>query len=165
MTDFCLPWKASHRARSISWGIKAHSRSISNFKLSSESWALQTLLSRIDHTEKSRGFKSGLLENHSSLLMECGHESSFESFWSHVTEQSLVEESKVPHQSAYIPRKAFNFQNVRNVTLAVQFHSWGYTNEWRFPSGSDCRPHHQRKWILASVTLLPSTDPSLLQIL
>ena len=37
------------------------------------------------------------------------------------------------------PGKQFNFQNVRNVTLTVQFHSWGYKNEWRSPSGCDCR--------------------------
>ena len=70
MTDFNLLWKASQESCSTYWRIKAHSHSSSNFKLSSESWVvLQTLLSRIDHTEKSRGFKSGLLEGHSSLLM------------------------------------------------------------------------------------------------
>ena len=48
------------------------------------------------------------------------------------------------------PGKQFSFQNVRNVTLAVQFHSWGYKNEWISPSGCDCRPYQHRKWILAS---------------
>ena len=43
MSDFNLPWKASQEASSTSWGIKAHSRSSSNFKLSRESWGvLQT---------------------------------------------------------------------------------------------------------------------------
>ena len=46
--------------------------------------------------------------------------------------------------------KQFSFQNVRNVMLAVQFHSRGYKSEWRSPSGCDCCPHHHRKWILAS---------------
>ena len=133
MTDFNLPWKASQEALSTSWRIKAYSRSSSNFKLSSESWrVLQTLLSRIDHTEKSRGFKSGLIEGHSSLLMNVG-------MWVWIQlwvilepcdVRSLVEKSKVHHQSATCPGKQFSFQNVRNVTLAVQFHSWGYKNEY-----------------------------------
>ena len=73
MPCFNLPWKASQEARGTFWGINAHSRSSSNFKLSSELWGvLQTLLSRIDHTEKSRGLKSGLLERHSFLLINAG---------------------------------------------------------------------------------------------
>ena len=73
LADFNLPWKASQQARNTSWGIKAHSRSSSKIKLSGESWGvLQTLLSRIDHTGKSRGFKTRLLEGHSSLLMNVG---------------------------------------------------------------------------------------------
>ena len=46
--------------------------------------------------------------------------------------------------------KQLSFQNVRNEPLAVQFHSWGYKNEWRSPSGRDCHPHHHRNWILSS---------------
>ena len=42
-------------------------------KLSSESWGvLQTLLSRIDYTENTRGSKSGLIEGYSFLLMNAG---------------------------------------------------------------------------------------------
>ena len=70
-TDFNLLWKASQEVCSTCWAIKAHSRSSSNFKLASEKLGiLQTLLSRIDHTEKSRGFKS--IQCHSSLLMNAG---------------------------------------------------------------------------------------------
>ena len=48
------------------------------------------------------------------------------------------------------PWQQFTFQNVRDVTLAVQFHSWGYENEGRSCSGCDGGPNHTRGWILAS---------------
>ena len=148
MTDFNLHWKASQEACSTSWGIKAHSHSSSNFKLSTESWGvLQTLLSWINHTEKSR-VQIRAPWGPFIFADECWPESSFESFWSHVMEWSLVEDSKVHHQSSYVPREAFSFQNVQNVLLAVQFHAWGYINERISPSGCDCCPQHHRQWIL-----------------
>ena len=64
---------ALHEAHRTSWGIKTHSRCNLPFRFSRESWEVwQALLSRMDHTEKSKGFKSGLLEGQSSLLMNAG---------------------------------------------------------------------------------------------
>ena len=40
-----------------------------------------------------------------------------------VMEQNLVEKSKVHHKVLICPGKQCSFQNVRNVMLAVQFHS------------------------------------------
>ena len=48
------------------------------------------------------------------------------------------------------PWQQFTFQNVRDVPLAVQFHSWGPENEERSSSGCDGRPNHNRGCILAS---------------
>ena len=70
---FSLPWKALHEAHRTFWGIKAHSRCNLAFRFSRESWEVrQALLSRMDHTEKFKGFRSGLLEGQSSLLMNEG---------------------------------------------------------------------------------------------
>ena len=70
---FSLPWKALHEAHRTSWGIKAHSRCNLAFRFSRESWEVrQALLSRMGHTEKFKGFRSGLLEGQSSLLMNAG---------------------------------------------------------------------------------------------
>ena len=70
---FSLPWKALHEAQRTSWGIKVHSRCNLAFRFSRESCEVrQALLLRMDHTEKSKGFKSGLLEGQSSLLMNVG---------------------------------------------------------------------------------------------
>ena len=67
------PLKALHEAHRTSWGIKAHSRCNWAISFSRESWEVrQTLLSRMDHAEKSKGFRSGLLEGQSSLLMNPG---------------------------------------------------------------------------------------------
>ena len=52
---FSLPRKALHEAHRTSWGIKAHSRCNLAFRFSRESWEVrQALLSRMDHTEKSK---------------------------------------------------------------------------------------------------------------
>ena len=68
------------------------------------------------------------------------------SFLSHVRAPSLAGRSKVlPGQW-----QQFTFQNVRDVTLAVQFHSWGHKNEGRPSRGCDGRPHYNRGWILAT---------------
>ena len=48
------------------------------------------------------------------------------------------------------PWQQFTFQNVRDVPLAVQFHSWGHENEEGPSSGCDDPPNHNRGWILAS---------------
>ena len=48
------------------------------------------------------------------------------------------------------PWQQFTFQNVRDVPLAVQFHSRGHENEGRPSSDCDGRPNHNRGWILAS---------------
>ena len=67
---FSLPWKALHEAHWTSWRIKAHSRCNLAFRFLRESRKVpQALLSRMDHAEKSKGFRSGLLEGQSSLLM------------------------------------------------------------------------------------------------
>ena len=116
MTDFNLPWKASQEARSTSWGIKAYSRSSSYFKLSSESYLLQTLLSRIHHTEKQSGFISGLLEGHSSLLMNAGMRAWIQ-LWvilEPVAECSLLKSPRYTIKMFMCPGKQFNFQNVQN---------------------------------------------------
>ena len=70
---FSLPWKTLHEAHRTSWWIKAHSRCNLAFRFSRESWQVrQALLSRMDHTEKFKGTRSGLLEGQSSLLMNAG---------------------------------------------------------------------------------------------
>ena len=66
---FSLPSKALHEAHRTSWGIKAHLA----FRFSRKSWEVrQALLSRMNHTKKFKGFRSGLLEGQSSLLMNAG---------------------------------------------------------------------------------------------
>ena len=116
MTDFNLHWKASQEACSTSWGIKAHSHSSSNFKLSTESWGvLQTLLSWINHTEKSR-VQIRAPWGPFIFADECWPESSCESFWSHVMEWSLVEDSKVHHQSSYVPRETVQLPKCSKCT-------------------------------------------------
>ena len=68
-----LPWKALHEVHRSSWGIKANSRCNLAFRFSRESWEVrQALLSRMDYTEKSKGFRFGLLEGQSFLLMKAG---------------------------------------------------------------------------------------------
>ena len=70
---FSLPWKALHETHRTSWGFKAHSRCNLAFRFSRESREVwQALLSRMDHTEKFKGFRSGLLEGQSFLLMNAG---------------------------------------------------------------------------------------------
>ena len=70
---FSPSWKALHEVHRTSWWIKAHSRFNLVFRFSRKSWEVrQALLSRMDHTEKSKGFRSGLLEGQSSLLMNAG---------------------------------------------------------------------------------------------
>ena len=67
---FSLRWKALHEVHRISWGIKAHSRCNLAFRFSRELREVrQALLFRMNHTEKSKGFRSGLLEGQSSLPM------------------------------------------------------------------------------------------------
>ena len=150
--------------------LRAHSRSSSNFKLSSESWGvLQTLLPRIDHTEKSTSFKSGLLEGCSSLLMKAGMWASIQ-LWLILEPcdgaESCWRVHGAPSKCLVCPGNQFSFQNVRNVTLAFQFHSWGCKNEWRSSSGCDCHPrHHTESGFWFWLTLLLYTNPSLLQML
>ena len=70
---FSLPWKALHEAHRTFWSMKAYSSCNLSFRFSRESWEVrQALYSRMDHTEKSKGFRSGLLEDQSSLLMNAG---------------------------------------------------------------------------------------------
>ena len=162
MTDFNLPKKASQEARTTSWGIKAHCRSSSNFKLSCESWkVLQTLLSRIEHIEKSRALRSGLLEGHSSLLMNTGMWDWIQ-LWGHVTERSLVEESKVHHRSSESLR-------VQGSSSVSKMYRWlfSFTPEGRKTSGDlpvDVIAAHTttQSGFWRRLTLLPSTDQSLL---
>ena len=67
------PLKGIARGTQNFLGIKAHSRCNLAFRFSWESWEIrQAFLSRMDHTEKSKGFRSGLLEGQSSLLMNAG---------------------------------------------------------------------------------------------
>ena len=184
MTDFNLPWKASQETRSTSWGIKAHSRSSSDFKLSSEPWGvLQTLLSRIDHTENSRWLKSRLFEGHSSLLMNAGSGlnpalSHFGAMW---RSRVLLQSPRCTIQVLTCPVNQFSFQNVRNV-ISECFCTLSFTPEGTKMSGdlpvaviaahtiTDCG-FWRRLTLLPSTdssllqTLLPSTDPSLLQTL
>ena len=131
MTYFNLPCKASQEPRSTSWGIKAHSSSNYNFKLSTESWGvLQTLLSRIDHTEKSRGFKSGLLEGHSYFLMNTGMLARIQ-LWV-ILEPCDGAESCWRVQAA--PSKCWRAQGSSSASnMSVRFHSWRYKKEWRSP--------------------------------
>ena len=73
ITCFSLPLKALHEAHRTSWGIKAYSSCNLVFRFSRESWEVrQALLSRMDHIEKSKVDRSGLLEGQSSLLMNAG---------------------------------------------------------------------------------------------
>ena len=70
---FSLPWKALHEAHRTSWGIKAHSRCNLALRFSRELWEVrQALLSRMDYTDKYKGFRFGLLEGQSSLQMNAG---------------------------------------------------------------------------------------------
>ena len=68
-----LPRKKFHEAHRTSWGIKAHARCNLAFIFLGESLEVrQALLSRMDHTKKSKGFRYGLLECQSSLLIHSG---------------------------------------------------------------------------------------------
>ena len=70
---FSFLWKALHEAHRTSCGMKAHSRCNLTFIFSRKSWEVrQALLSRMDHTEKYKGFTYGLLGSQSSLLMNAG---------------------------------------------------------------------------------------------
>ena len=166
MPDFNLPWKASQEARSTSWGIKAHSHSSSNFKLFSESWGvLQTLLSRIDHTEKSRGFKSGLLEGHSSLLMNAGMWAWIQ-LWV-ISEPCDGEESCWRVEGA--PSKCLHAQGSSSASKMSKMWCWLFSST---PQGTKMSGDLPVAVIAAHtitesgfwhlLTLLPSTDPSLL---
>ena len=123
-------------------------------------------LSRIDHTEKSRGFKSGFLEGHSSLLMklECGPESSFKSFWSHVTERSLVDECKVHHQSAYVPREAVQLPKCPKCNAGCSVSLLREQKRVEISQWLSLLPTPSQK-VWGPITRLPSTDPSQLQTL
>ena len=124
--------KALHKAHRTSWGIKAHSRCNLAFRFSRESWEVrQALLSRMDRTEKSKGFRSGLLEGQSSMLMNAGMWAwihrwvILEPMWGG---RVLLEDSRCSFEVLSSPWQQFIFQNVRDVPLAVQFHSWGHEN-------------------------------------
>ena len=103
---FSLPWKALHEAHRTSWGIKAPSRCNLAFRFSRESWEVrQALLSRMNHTEKSKGFRPGFLR--ASLpcwwTPRCGSESTVGSFLSHVRAPSLAGRSKLLPRSTLGP--------------------------------------------------------------
>ena len=60
-------------ARMVSWGICDHSFSKDLLRESTLLWDLaQALVSRMDHSEKSIGFKSGLDGGHSTLEIKSG---------------------------------------------------------------------------------------------
>ena len=103
---FSLPWKSLHEAHRTSWRIKAHSRCNLAFRIWRELWEVrQALFSRMNHTEKSKGFRSGSLR--ASLpcwwTPGCGPESTVGSFLSHVKAPSLAGRSKVLPRSALGP--------------------------------------------------------------
>ena len=98
----------------------------------------------------------------------CGPESSFETFWSHVTEQSVVEESKVHHQSAYVPREEVRLPKCPKCNAGCSVSLLGYKNEWTsgyLPVAVIAAPTITESGFWRRLTLLPSTDPSLLQTL
>ena len=67
------PLKGIARGTQNFLGIKAYSHCNLAFRFSRETWEVrQALLSRMDHTKKSKGFRCGLLEGQSSLLMNAG---------------------------------------------------------------------------------------------
>ena len=142
---FSFPWKALHEAHRTSLGIKAYSRCNLTFRFSRESWEVrQALLSRMDHTKKSKGFRSGLFEGQSSLLMNAR-------MWAWIHRWVILEpceraEScwKVQGAPLKCPWQQFTFQSVRDVPLAVQFHSWEHENKGRPSSCYDGRRNHNR---------------------
>ena len=102
---FSLPWKALHEAHRTSWGIKAHSRCNLTFRFSRETWEVrQALLSRMDHTEKSKFKDSGPGSLRASLpcwwTPGCGPESTVGAFLSHVRAPNLAGRSKVLPRTA-----------------------------------------------------------------
>ena len=128
---FSLPWKALHEAHRTSWGIKAHSRCNLAFRFLRESWAVrQALLSRMNNTEKkkSKGFRYGLLnwgpvflaDEHRDvgLNLPLGHS------WAMWGRRVLLEGPRYSLEVLSSPWQQFIFQNIRDVPLAVQFHSW-----------------------------------------
>ena len=174
MTDFNLPCKALQEARSTSWGIKAHSRRSSNFKLSSESWGvLQTLLFRIDNTEKSRGIKSGLLEPgfispdqiRANEPWNVGLNPALSHFGAMLRSGVLLKTPRCTIKVITCPGKQFSFQNVRNLTLAVQFHSEVTKTSGDLPVAVIAAHTTTESWFWRRLTLLPATDPSQLQTL
>ena len=64
-----LPLKLFTTARNVSWGILAHSRSRNFFRASVLSWTVaQASLSKMIHTQKFKGFKSGNEGGHNSFF-------------------------------------------------------------------------------------------------
>ena len=100
---FSLPWKALHEAHRTFWEIKAHCRCNLAFRFSRESWEVrQALLSRMDHTKKSKKFRYGLLEGQSSLLMNAG-------MWAWIHRWVIIEPCESPSlagRSKVLPRSA-----------------------------------------------------------
>ena len=70
--------------------------------------------------------------------------------WAMWGRRVLLEGPRCSLEALSGPWQQFTSQNVRDVPLAVQFHSWGLQNEGRSSSGCDGRPNHNRGWILAS---------------
>ena len=155
---FSLPWKALHEAHRTSWGIEAHSRCNLPFRLLRESWEVrQALLSRMNHTGKSKGFRSGLFEGQSSLLVNAA-------MWAWIHRWVILEpcegaEScwKVQGASSKCSRAHGN----SSPSKMSEMHCWlfnfspeGMKTRETF-SGCDGRPNHNRGWILASTYCLP----------
>ena len=81
---------------------------------------------------------------------ECGPESTVGHYWAMWGRRVLLEGPRCTLEVLSGPWQQFTFQNVLNVPLAVQFHSWGLENKERPSSGCDGRPNHNRGWILTS---------------
>ena len=73
MATHILTWFSNKNEENWKFIAAANSFKFLGFRFSRQSWEVrQVLLSRMDHTEKSKGFRSGLLEGQSSLLMNAG---------------------------------------------------------------------------------------------
>ena len=107
ITDFNLPWKASQEACSTSWEIKAYSRSSCKFIIiprimSSANLTLQNWLHRkVKRVQIQAPWGPFIFANECWNVSLNPAMSHFGAMW-----WSNLVESKVHHQSAYVPREA-----------------------------------------------------------
>ena len=123
-----LPLKLFTAALNVFWEILAHSRSRNFFRASILSWAVaQASLFKMNHTQKSRGLKSGDEGGHNSFQNEGKwrwHKSCVapvDSFVCRVRVRTVPLKGKWPIRKVFLHLSMGRSQNIVDVKVCVDF--------------------------------------------